>query len=33
MNTKALQEARVWAREEMERCVRFWLEKWMDKEH
>ncbi len=33
MNTKALQEARVWAREELERCVRFWLEKGMDKEH
>ena len=33
MDKKALQDARAWAREELERCCRFWLEKGMDKEH
>ena len=33
MNEKVLREARDWAREELERSVRFWLEKGMDQEH
>jgi len=33
MNEKVLRDSRAWAREELERCVRFWLEKGMDKEN
>ena len=32
MDRKYLEESRLWVKEELERCIRFWLEHGMDEQ-